>query len=358
MAISDITASSGTLLDPVSGAIEAAASATGVDFSFLFQQAKIESGLNTQAKAGTSSASGLFQFTRDTWMKVVEQHGDSMGLANEAASLKNGSTSPADRQRILDMRNNPEISARLAANYAIDNARALQAQGHKVTGPTDLYLAHFLGSGGAAKFLDGMKQNPNASAADILPSAANANKTIFYKNGEAASFADIYQRFAKHFDAATPATQKSVAVAALALADKVTPDRATTVTALTQRLKAPETLAKSLSKAPEKALLPGITAQPKQLQLQQPQQQQPQIMALATRKPFTAKAPAMPAAPVVAPTPAPSATEDAAPVSVDSLAKFLDTASKWTADPGKMHEQAQKGVASRDASEGLQQRSI
>jgi len=346
MAISDVTASSGTLLDPISGAIKAAANATGVDFSFLFQQAKIESGLNSQAKAGTSSASGLFQFTRDTWMKVVEQHGDSMGLANEAASLRNGSTSPADRQRILDMRNNPEISARLAANYAIDNAKALQAQGHKVTGPTDLYLAHFLGSGGAAKFLEGMKQNPNASAAAILPSAANANKPIFYKNGEPASFADIYQRFAKRFDAATPATRKSVDVAALALAENATPERVTTVNALTQRLKSPETLVKSLAKTQKQDLLPNVTAQ------------QPQTLALATRKPFNAKAPAMPQAPVTPSAPATSTTDDAAPVSVDSLAKFLDTASKWSADPGKMHDQAQKGVASRDASEGLQQHNV
>ena len=128
MAIGDVSASSGNFLDPISGAIKAAATATGVDFTYLFQQAKVESGLNANAKAGTSSATGLFQFTKDTWFKVVEQHGDAMGLSGEASSLRNGAASAADRQKILDMRNNPAISAQLAAHYAIDNAKALQAQ--------------------------------------------------------------------------------------------------------------------------------------------------------------------------------------------------------------------------------------
>jgi len=345
MAVNDVVSSSTLAADPIFGAIKSAASATGVDFSFLFQQAKIESGLNTQAKAGTSSATGLFQFTRDTWLKVVEQHGDSMGLSSEASALKSGAANATDRQRILDMRTNPEISARLAAHYAVDNAKALQAQGHPVTGPTDLYLAHFLGSGGASKFLEGMKSNPNAPAADILPAAANANKSIFYKGGAPASFSDIYQRFAQRFDSATPASRKSVQVAALALTEGVTPERATTVNALVQRLKAPETLANALAKTPVQPTAQMITTPQKQV-------------VVATRTPSTPKAPAMPASNAALPSPTPTAPEDTAPLSVDSLAKFLDSASKWSADPQKMQEQAQKGVDSRDASEGLQSHAI
>ena len=342
MAINDISAASGNLSDPIFGAIKAAASATGVDFSFLFQQAKIESGLNSQAKAGTSSASGLFQFTRDTWLKVVEQHGNDMGLSNEASTLKSGTATAADRQRILDMRTNPDISSRMAASYAIDNARALQVQGHKVTGPTDLYLAHFLGSGGAAKFLTAMKENPNAPAASILPAAANANKTIFYSGGAPTSLGDIYQRFAKHFDSSAPASKKSVQVAALALENPVSERRALTVNALVQHLKAPETMAAIKQKLPDQGVAKALQAPSTPT-------------ALVARKPLNPTAPTMPtqtATPVEAAS-TQAANDDASPVSIDSLAKFLDSASKWSADPGKMEEQAQKGVASRDASEGL-----
>jgi hypothetical protein len=346
MAIGDVSASSGNFLDPISGAIKAAATATGVDFTYLFQQAKVESGLNANAKAGTSSATGLFQFTKDTWFKVVEQHGDAMGLSGEASSLRNGAASAADRQKILDMRNNPAISAQLAAHYAIDNAKALQAQGHQVTGPTDLYLAHFLGSGGASKFLAGMKENPNAPAASVLPSAANANKAIFYKNGAPASFADIYQRFAKRFDGDATPSKNSVQLASLALKEITTPERATTVDALVKRLKAPEALNVIKPKPSEPLAFGTITPQAANANVLQPTFRQ---------KPSVTKAPQSPIAHLT-PLTAQAAPEPAADVStlkVDTLAKFLDSASKWSAEPGTLENQSTKGVVARDASDGI-----
>src|SRR3546814_18241027 len=72
----------------------------------------------------------------------------------------------------------------MAAEHAADNQQTLEAQlGRNVTS-TDLYLAHFLGVGGAAKFLRAHDQNPGASAAAVLPSAASANRWVFYdRNG-------------------------------------------------------------------------------------------------------------------------------------------------------------------------------
>ena len=46
----------------VTSAIQRAAQRTGIDFDYLLGQAKLESGLNATARAGTSSASGLYQF--------------------------------------------------------------------------------------------------------------------------------------------------------------------------------------------------------------------------------------------------------------------------------------------------------
>ena len=56
----------------IQSAIALASSKTGVDFDYLLGQAKLESGLNANAKAGTSSASGLYQFIGQSWLSVVK----------------------------------------------------------------------------------------------------------------------------------------------------------------------------------------------------------------------------------------------------------------------------------------------
>ena len=46
----------------VAGAIRQASQATGASFNYLLATAQVESGLDPQAGASTSSARGLFQF--------------------------------------------------------------------------------------------------------------------------------------------------------------------------------------------------------------------------------------------------------------------------------------------------------
>ena len=56
-------------------AIDYAARQTGVSFDYLMAQAKIESSYDPLAKAKKSSAAGLFQFTKQTWLSTLEKHG-------------------------------------------------------------------------------------------------------------------------------------------------------------------------------------------------------------------------------------------------------------------------------------------
>src|SRR6185503_19622508 len=74
----------------VSSAIQLASARTGVDFSYLFNQARIESGLNPNARARTSSATGLFQFIDQTWLGTVKQHGAEHGLGWAAQAIRRG----------------------------------------------------------------------------------------------------------------------------------------------------------------------------------------------------------------------------------------------------------------------------
>ena len=71
-------------------AIHAASSSTGVDFKYLFNQARVESSLNPQAKASTSSATGLYQFIEQSWLGVVAKHGDAHGLGWAASAITRG----------------------------------------------------------------------------------------------------------------------------------------------------------------------------------------------------------------------------------------------------------------------------
>ena len=180
-------------------AIAQASSATGIDFDYLMGQAKVESGLNAAARAGTSSASGLYQFIESSWLAVVKKHGaeHGMGWAADAIGSGNRVANAGTRAAILALRNDPAAASMMAAEHASDNKDAIEGTlGRSATG-TDLYMAHFLGLGGATKFLSAMKSNPDASAAALFPSAARANRGVFYDGaGNARSVSQIYQRFA------------------------------------------------------------------------------------------------------------------------------------------------------------------
>ena len=60
---------------PVMDAMQNASVRTGVDFDYLVDVARVESGYNPTAKASTSSARGLYQFTKQTWLATLERHG-------------------------------------------------------------------------------------------------------------------------------------------------------------------------------------------------------------------------------------------------------------------------------------------
>lgn len=187
----------------VSAAIAKASSRTGVSFDYLMDQARIESGMRPDARASTSSATGLYQFTKQTWLGTVKQHGSAHGLdwaANAITRNDDGTYAVADsaaRSAILDLRTNPEAAAAMAAEFAADNAEYLQARMGGAPEPVDLYLAHFLGAQGAARFLAEHRHNPGAAAASIFPAAASANRSVFYRDdGSARSLSDIRSNFA------------------------------------------------------------------------------------------------------------------------------------------------------------------
>jgi hypothetical protein len=184
----------------VAKAIQMASLRSGVDFSYLVTKAAMESGFDPGIAAKTSSASGLYQFIDETWLEMIAAHGAKYGLGDYAEALRSGNADKALKQQILDLRGDPKISALMAAEYTRSNREHLEQTVGGRIGNTELYLAHFLGPGGAEKFLRALQLDPSQSAADLLPAAAKANRGVFYeKNGRPRSLSEVYDRFAARF---------------------------------------------------------------------------------------------------------------------------------------------------------------
>jgi hypothetical protein len=204
-------------------AVREAAARTGTDFSFLLAQAKVESGLDAGARAATSSARGLFQFTKATWLEMVQKHGAAHGLGWAAEMLESGAAKAgtAARETILSLREHPVAASLMAGELVRDNAAVLEAKLGRATGAVDHYLAHFLGAGGAGKFLTALERTPGQAAAAVVPAAAAANRSVFYgKDGRALSLAEVRDRLAGRLaragaaDAVLPVSGKRLPVVA------------------------------------------------------------------------------------------------------------------------------------------------
>lgn len=208
--------------------LKSASARSGVSFQYLLAKAAQESSLKADAQADTSSAAGLFQFTRGTWLDMMKRYGAQYGYGDLAKKILTGAGGKAQIQdtasenQILALRENPEASALMAAQYARDNAASLhETLGRGVDAP-DLYLAHFLGATGAGLLLGADKTDPDKAAANLMPAAAKANRSVFYTaDGAARSASEVVKlvrdRFSAQMDryagAATQAGVREVASA-------------------------------------------------------------------------------------------------------------------------------------------------
>jgi hypothetical protein len=210
----------------VTGAIRQAAQATGTSFQYLLATAQVESGLNPQAGAATSSARGLFQFIDQTWLATMKQSGSALGYGQYAAAItKTGSghyevADPVMRSAILKLRNDPTANATMAGAFTQSNAAVLSARLGRSPTEGELYIAHFLGAGGAARLISSAAANPNASAASYFPVAAHANTSIFYDRATGAprTLADVRNVLTARYDVAAR-SRPSMPASAVAQAD-------------------------------------------------------------------------------------------------------------------------------------------
>ncbi len=182
----------------VETAIQRASSATGVDFTFLMRTAHRESGYNPTARATTSSAAGLFQFIEQTWLATLKEHGAKYGYARYADLIQKGGDGryrvqgAEARKTVMDLRLDPQAASLMAGELASDHAAYLKGRVGRTPTAGELYAAHFLGPQGSARLIEATRTQPGASAAAMFPEAARANRSIFYREGRAATVAEVY----------------------------------------------------------------------------------------------------------------------------------------------------------------------
>jgi murein DD-endopeptidase MepM/ murein hydrolase activator NlpD len=140
----------GVPVDPI-GEMQASTSTGGAVDQFVHRIIYIESGNRCDARNPLSTAVGLGQFIESTWMTTIRLHRPDL-LAGRS------------RREVLDMRINCELARAMTTAFTRDNAAVLRQAGHAVT-PGNLYLAHFLGVGGANKVLG---SSPDHQIADVF----------------------------------------------------------------------------------------------------------------------------------------------------------------------------------------------
>lgn len=212
-------------------ALKNAAAATGSDFSYLLGTAMRESSLKTNAQSSTSSAGGLFQFLDQTWLGLVKTHGAKYGLGSLAQVITvtpeghYHADNDADRGMILALKKDPQISALMAGEYARSAQGAMEANLGRAVCGGELYAAHFLGADGACKLIRGAEATPGASAAQLFPEAAGANRDVFFHpDGSAKSMREVYDWAMRQPGGQTPLANGPTSA--------VTPPAATKATAI------------------------------------------------------------------------------------------------------------------------------
>lgn len=120
---------------------------------------QVESAGNPRARNPLSTATGLGQFIESTWLRMMRSYRPDL-------------TASLDRAALLNLRLDPDLSRQMTRHLAQENESFLRARGHRITAGR-LYLAHFLGPGGADQVL---RADPGASVLQVMgPAVVNAN---------------------------------------------------------------------------------------------------------------------------------------------------------------------------------------
>jgi hypothetical protein len=177
--------------------VRTSAERTGVPFGYMMQLSKIESALDPNAQCATSTATGYFQHTDDTWFTGLKLHGAKYGVQEIADQIQdNDIKNPYLRQYVRDLRKNDlPLYAMINAELQAENKANIASTAGAKPAAAAMYAAHFFGAPQANAFINVNNTNPSAKAADAFPQAAKSNQPLFANKTVSA----LYDRFTSMF---------------------------------------------------------------------------------------------------------------------------------------------------------------
>jgi hypothetical protein len=196
----------------------------------------MESNFDPAAAAPTSSARGLFQFIDQTWLGTVKEAGAQLGFVAYADAITKSSSgtysvsNPAARTAVMKLRDDPAAASAMAGVLTQSNSFKLTGQIGRRPTDSELYMAHFMGVGGAAKLISNAEDNPKASGARLFPNAAAANRSIFYdSSGRARAVSEVYSVLTSRYDSAANSPAARTAMASVGVTPRATVASATPI---------------------------------------------------------------------------------------------------------------------------------
>jgi hypothetical protein len=146
-----------------------------------------ESSSDPTAKNPVTSATGMFQFVNATWNDLVDRYGETHGLTRD------GRTDPVQSMKAVELFNQ-------------DIANVFNSRG-VATNDKNMYMGHFLGPSGGARFISALEKNPDDLATKHADEQSVAkNKTIFYVDGDESkprTVAQMYEYQTRRFSSDT-----------------------------------------------------------------------------------------------------------------------------------------------------------
>jgi hypothetical protein len=165
------------------------------EFTALLAQVVGETAFKQNAVNKLTGAAGPFQFVKNTWLSMVQRHGEELGvkpeLVRQITTDAKGHLKVADPKAlkdILELRHDVALSSSMASKLMAENTAHLHRILHRAPTEPEVHLAFLLGASGAGKLIDAASATPEIASSDVVASAAAANPTLFHdKSGKVRS---------------------------------------------------------------------------------------------------------------------------------------------------------------------------
>ncbi len=189
--------------------LEGAARAAGVDPGVMVKIAGFESGFNPSARPiavshpennivrqfdGTmaiSSAYGYGQFLNATWQEMINKYGEKYGVEGAADLTRAQANAP-------ELRTDTRLQAAMLAEFTRENVeRAAQYGGADVA--ANVYAMHNLGTGDGPRFLEALRDHPQARVDSVLSAQVISGNPALYGDGSR-TLSDAYAAMGQKMD--------------------------------------------------------------------------------------------------------------------------------------------------------------